>query len=139
VLMIWRIACARVRLGLTAKFAFCRWTKPRMENAILVPANFRISQQAQSMLNELTDMASGETGRTMVPAFFWDEEYDEVGKEMVVRGIALGCDYRDEVPTRLLQVVDGITLIFAVSPKQALHFNGREIDYRDGRRFFLAD
>jgi len=25
-----------------------------------------------------------------------------------VRGIALGCYYRDEVPTRLLQVIDGI-------------------------------
>jgi hypothetical protein len=43
------------------------------------------------------------------------------------------------VPTRLLQVIDEITLIFAVSPKQALHFDGREIDYRDGRRFFFTD
>jgi len=41
---------------------------PQMENATLVPANFRISQQAQTMLNELTDMASRDTGRPMVPA-----------------------------------------------------------------------
>src|SRR5262245_58978127 len=88
----------------------------QMENATLVPANFRISQQAQAMLNELTDVASRETGRSMVPALFVDEGYDEIKKEMVVRGIALGCYYRDEVPTRLLQVIDGITLIFAVSP-----------------------
>jgi hypothetical protein len=110
-----------------------------MENATLVPANFRITQQAQTMLNELTDMASRDTGRAMVPALFWDEEYDEIKKEMVVRGIALGCYFRDEVPTRLLQVIDEITLIFAVSPKQALHFDGREIDYRDGRRFLFTD
>jgi hypothetical protein len=110
-----------------------------MENAVLVPANFRISQQAQAMLNKLTDMALRETGRTMVPALFWDEEYDEIKRENIVRGIAVGCYYRDEVPARLLQVVDGITLIFAVSPKQALHFDGREIDYRGGRRFFFTD
>ena len=110
-----------------------------MENATLVPANFRISQQAQAMLNELTDMASREAGRAMAPALFWDEEYDEIKRETIVRGIALGCYYRDEVPARLLQVVDGITLIFAVSQEQALHFNGREIDYRDGRRFFFAE
>ena len=91
------------------------------------------------MLDELTEMASKSSSRVMVPALFWDEEYDEIKKEKVVRGIAWGWYYRDEVPTRLLQDVGGITLIFAVSPKQASHFNGREIDYRDGRRFFLTD
>jgi hypothetical protein len=110
-----------------------------MENAALVPANFRISKEAQTKLNELTDMASGEMGRAMVPALFWDEEYDEIKKEMVVRGIALGFYPRDEVPTRLLQDVDGITLIFAVWPKQASNFNGREINYRNGWRFFFTD
>jgi hypothetical protein len=110
-----------------------------MEHATLVPANFRISQAAQTMLNELTNSVSGEMGRSMVPALFWDEEYDEIKKQMLVRGIALGYYPRDEVPTRLLQEVDGITLVFAVSPKQASNFNDREIDYRDGRRFFLTD
>jgi hypothetical protein len=110
-----------------------------MEHATFVPANFRISQKAQIMLNELTEMASKSSSRAMVPALFWDEEYDEIKKEKIARGIAWGWYYRDEVPTRLLQDVGGITLIFAVSPKQASHFNGREIDYRDGRRFFLTD
>ena len=91
------------------------------------------------MLIELMEDASKEMGRAMVPALFWDEAYDEITKQVVVRGIALGGYFLDEMPARLLQVVDGITLIFAVSPQQALHFNGREIDYRHGRRFFLAD
>jgi len=75
----------------------------------------------------------------MVPALLWDEEYDEIKKEKVVRGVACGWFYRDEVPTRLLQEVDGMTLIFAVSAQQASHFHGKEIDYNDGRRFFLID
>jgi hypothetical protein len=110
-----------------------------MEHATLVPANFRISQNARTMLDKLTDMASQSSSRAMVPALFWDEEYDEIKKQKIVRGIAWGWYYRDEVPTRLLQDVDGIALIFAVSAEQTSHFNDREIDYRDGRRFFLTD
>ena len=110
-----------------------------MEHATLVPANFRVSRNARTMLDELTEMASKSSGRAMVPALLWDEEYDEIRREKVVRGIAWGWYHRDEVPSMLLQVVDGITLIFGVSTEQASHFEGREIDYRDDRRFFLAD
>ncbi|MGJ5140843.1 hypothetical protein ACQR1V_22860 [Bradyrhizobium oligotrophicum] len=91
------------------------------------------------MLGELTETASKSSSRATVPALFWDEEYDEIKKETVVRGVAWGWYHRDEVPARLLQDVDGITLIFAVSAKQSAHFQGKEIDYHDGRRFFLAD
>jgi hypothetical protein len=109
-----------------------------MKDATLIPANFRISQKARIKLDELTEAASQSSNRAMVPALFWDEEYDEIKKEKIVRGIAWGWYYRDEVPTRLLQDIDGITLVFAVSSKQASHYDGREIDYRDDRRFFLA-
>jgi hypothetical protein len=109
-----------------------------MKDVAFIPASFRLSQKAQAKLNELTDTASKSSNRTMVPALFWDEEFDELKKEKVVRGIAWGWYYRDEVPARLLQDVDGITLLFGVSPEQASHFSGREIDYQDGRRFLFT-
>jgi hypothetical protein len=73
----------------------------------------------------------------MVPALFWGEEYDEIKSAKVVSGPGWGWYYHDEVPAKLLQEVDGVTLIFAVTPKQAPQFSGKEIDCQ-GERFFLV-
>lgn len=110
-----------------------------MENAPLIPANFRISEEARTKLYELTAEASKAVGRAMVPALFWGEDYDEIKKEMVVSGIGWGWYYRDEVPARLIQAVDGIDLIVGLEPKQALKLEGREIEYSSDRRFFLGE
>ena len=67
----------------------------------------------------------------MVPALFWHEEFDE--KEKVVRGIGWGWYYRDEMPTRLLQDLDGITLLFGVSPEHVSCFL-RQGDQLSGRQ-----
>ncbi|MGY2904380.1 hypothetical protein [Bradyrhizobium sp. URHC0002] len=50
----------------------------------------------------------------------------------------MGWYYLDEVPAKLLQEVDGVTLIFAVTSKQAQHFLALEIDHQDEKRFFFA-
>jgi len=106
-----------------------------MESAPLVPANFRISEEAQIKLNELTAEASKAGGRAMVPALFWA---DEIKTEMVLSGIAWGWYYRDEIPARLIQAVDGIDLIVGLEPKQALRFECKGIEYDGDRRFFLG-
>ena len=51
-----------------------------MQNAPLVPANFRITRRAQSKLNELTSASSKSSGHAMVPALF--SEYN--GSQAVV-------------------------------------------------------
>ena len=71
----------------------------------------------------------------MVPALFWG---DEIKTEMVLSGIAWGWYYRDEIPARLIQAVDGIDLIVGLEPKQALRFEGKGIEYEGDRRFFLG-
>jgi hypothetical protein len=107
-----------------------------MKDAAFIPVNFRLSQKARAKLAELTGIASKSSNRTMVPALFWHEEFDE--KEKMVRGIGWGWYYRDEVPTRLLQDVDGITLLFGVSPEHVSCFSGKEIDYQEGKRFLFT-
>lgn len=109
-----------------------------MKDAPYVPANFRISRSAQAKLIELTQISSRSGGREMVPALFLHHEYDE-GRQGERRGFGWGWYYRDEVPPRLLQEIDGISLVFGVEPKHASHFNGRLLDYSDDRRFFLAE
>jgi hypothetical protein len=109
-----------------------------MKNIEFVPANFRFSRRASAKLNELTEVASVSTSRSMVPLLAWGEEYDEIKRELVVLGMRLAWDYLDEAPSRLLQEVDGVTLVFVVTPKQAPNYLGKEIDY-DGDIFFLAD
>jgi hypothetical protein len=109
-----------------------------MQDAEYFPANFRFSQRASAKLSELTKIASEASGRLMVPALFWSEEYEEARRETVVLGLEFGWYHLDEVPTKLLQEVDGISLIFAVTSKQATHFLAKVIDYQDEKRFFLA-
>jgi hypothetical protein len=109
-----------------------------MQNAEYVPVNFRLSGRAAAKLNELTTIASASTCRTMVPALLWGDDYDEIKREHVVLGLATGWYYLDEVPAKLLQEVDGVTLIFAVTSMQAQHFQAKEIEYDEEKRFFLA-
>jgi hypothetical protein len=109
-----------------------------MQNAEFIGANFRLSKRAAAKLIELMTLATSSTSRPMVPALFWGDDYDEIKREHVVLGLATGWYYLDEVPATLLQEVDGVTLIFAVTSKQAQHFLAKEIDYQDDRRFFFA-
>jgi hypothetical protein len=109
-----------------------------MQNAEYILANFRLSKRAAAKLVELATIATASTSRSMVPALFWGDDYDEIKREHVVLGLAMGWYYLDEVPAKLLQEVDGVTLIFAVTSKQAQHFLAREIDYQDEKRFFLV-
>jgi hypothetical protein len=109
-----------------------------VQNADYIPANFRLSKRAAAKLVELTTIATAATNRSMVPALFWGDDYDEIKREHVVLGLATGWYYLDEVPSKLLQEVDGVTLIFAVTSKQAQHFLGKEIDHQDEDGFFLA-
>jgi hypothetical protein len=109
-----------------------------MQNAEYIPANFRLSKRAAAKLTELTTISTASASRSMVPALFWCDDYDEIKREHVVLGLATGWYYLDEVPVKLLQEVDGVTLIFAVTSKQAQHFLAKEIDYQDEKRFFLA-
>ena len=109
-----------------------------MRAADKIPANFRLSKRAVAKLVELKTEAEGTTNRSMVPALFWAEDYNEIKREHEVLGVATGWYYLDEVPPKLLQEVDGVTLIFAVTAKEAQHFLGKEIDHQDEDRFFLA-
>jgi hypothetical protein len=59
-----------------------------MQNTEYIPANFRLSQRASTKLRELTEIASESSGRSMVPALFWSEEYVEIKRENVVLGIS---------------------------------------------------
>ena len=109
-----------------------------MKKAEYIPVNFRLSQRAVAKVNELTKLSSEASDRLMVPALFWHEEYEEAKRETVVFGPEFGWYYLDEVPTNLLQEVDGTTLIFAVTLKTARHFLEKVIDYSDEKRFFLT-
>jgi hypothetical protein len=109
-----------------------------MKKAEYIPVNFLLSQRAVAKVNELTKLSSEFSDRLMVPALFWHEEYEEAKRETVVFGPGFGWYYLDEVPTNLLQRVDGMTLIFAVTSKTAVHFLDKVIDYTDEKRFFLA-
>ena len=83
-----------------------------MKKAEYIQANFRISPVAAAKLNEATEMASECTGRAMIPALYWAEEYDEIKRKIVVLGLSMGWYYLDEIPANLLQDVDGVALIF---------------------------
>ena len=108
-----------------------------MKNAEYVPANFRISPEAAVKLTELTEMASQTAARSMIPALFWAEEYDEIKRKTVVLGLSIGWFYRDDIPATLLQDVDGVTLIFSIGQNEASHFNARTVDFREDK-FFLT-
>ncbi|MET4231844.1 hypothetical protein ABIB83_005278 [Bradyrhizobium sp. I1.8.5] len=109
-----------------------------MKKAEYIPTNFQLSQRAIAKINELTKVSSDAMGRLMVPALFWHEEYEEATRETVVFGPGFGWYFLDEVPTNLLQHVDGTALIFAVTSKTAVHFKDKVLDYQDGKSFFLA-
>jgi len=109
-----------------------------MKKAEYIQANFRISPVAAAKLNEATEMASQSTGRAMIPALFWTEEYDEIKRKVVVLGLSMGWYYRDDIPANLLQDIDGVTLIFPIGQNEASHFDAKTVDFREDR-FFLAD
>ena len=60
-----------------------------MKKAEYIQANFRIGPVAAAKLNEATEMASQSTGRAMIPALFWAEEYDEIKRKIVVLGLSM--------------------------------------------------
>ncbi len=107
------------------------------ETVELIPVNFRLSEKAAAMIRELTELASREMGRRMLVAILWQEEYDEIKRKVIVHGIATAGYYADEIPSRLVQQVDGASLLFFVTPRDALHFQAKTIDFQD-QKFVLT-
>lgn len=107
------------------------------EKVEFIPAIFRLTETAAAMLRELTETGPEEQGRTMLPAIFWAEEYDETKREVIVYGVATGAYYADDIPVRLVQQVDGVSLAFLVTPRHALHFQSKTIDFQ-GQKFVLT-
>ncbi|CCE03888.1 hypothetical protein [Bradyrhizobium sp. STM 3809] len=101
------------------------------EKVVFIPANFHLSERAAAMLRELTELASQDRGRTTLPAIFWAEEYDEIKRRVIVHGVSTGWYAVDELPARLVQQVDGVSLAFLVTPRHAPHFQGRTIDFQE--------
>ena len=108
-----------------------------MQKAEFIPVNFRISPEAAAKLHELTELASQTAARSMIPALFWAEEYDEIKRKTVVLGLSIGWFYLDDIPARLLQKIDGVTLTFLIGQKKESHFNAKTVDFQ-GDKFFLA-
>jgi hypothetical protein len=103
------------------------------EKPPVIPINFRLTASAASEISTLTQKGSREEGDVLIPVIGWAEEYEESERRLVERGIYLGWFKESEVPIEQIQSVDGVRLIFGVWPKQAHKFEGRSINFSNGR------
>lgn len=102
-----------------------------MKHVPLVPVNFRLAARAANEIRRLTSYLQVEDGKEYVPSLFWDESYDEVQKRLIENGFVLGWYERSEVH-ELLQKINDIEIVFAVTEGQAENFEGKTIDFIDG-------
>ncbi|HVZ54866.1 MAG TPA: hypothetical protein VG986_23065 [Pseudolabrys sp.] len=98
-----------------------------------IPINFHLTNTAIAEIRQLTSELDSEGGEAYVATFAWHEEYEESERRLVDRGLVLGWFTRAQIQQNVIQSVDGLELVFAVTPKQAQKFANRVIDFADGR------
>jgi len=109
------------------------------QSSYLIPINFSLTQRAKDWIRETTKQCRAEKSIDPVPAIVWmlhliepDGSWHELGAP------GLGMADRGELPIDSIQNLDGMELVFNVTPEQVPLFEGRSIDYSEDRGLHFA-
>jgi len=107
----------------------------------VVPINFALTKRAKDAIEHFTDEVRRRDPDKHVPVIGWREDYEEPTRvregRVVERGFWLAWHHRNMLPAEAIQTLDGLELVFDVAPEQAKKFDGRTIDFVDGRFRFI--
>jgi hypothetical protein len=96
----------------------------------IIPINFSISDALANFVRvEVIE-------RGYVPCITWAFSFpngEDEGRPTI------GLFEPDRVPEGSLRTVNGVEFVFALSPEIKSHFDGKTLDFSDGRGFFLSE
>lgn len=110
----------------------------------LIQAEFTISETARKVLAELKIFMTEELPPDDPPQVLmvsWGLFYDNNHVEHGAGSVVVSYYTRSEVNgvRDLIQVVDGLPLVFFTTPTYARKFTGKVVDFEKSRGFFLRD
>jgi len=103
-----------------------------------VPINFSITRRASVEIGRLTRKVCASERAAYLPAVLWSESYEESQRAVVATGLALGWYEASKVANDAIESLDGLQIIFAVTPSQAERFRGQIIDFDDSQFCFAS-
>ena len=109
-----------------------------MEAGLLIPRNFVLDPSAREGIQECLDVL--DHTKVWIPAICWLATLVGSGDSEIEReGPGIAAYEADQAPKDAVRNVDGIDLIFALTPQNRVFFDNKTLHFERGRGFFLLD
>jgi hypothetical protein len=106
----------------------------------ILPINFTLSPKAREAIEHLREYSKERNSKSgEIASFAWGHYYPNGGKKF--EAISFGFyreDQREEIAP-FIQYIDGMEMVFFVTEKDHGKFEGKVIDFAEGRGFFFQE